>query len=205
MSNVLIVGGTGDLGHAVVPRLLREYRCIVQYRTPESYARLREELGESEGLIGVSATAAVTEPLHALVHLAGGFRAGAAPEDFTAMFETNVLPVAQSFAVAVPHISDGGRIVVISSIATLTHPAGVAAYVASKTAVNALVQVTAQELAPRGITVNALLPDSLGTPKNLQSTRREQLVPLERVAETIAFLLSDGGASVSGQLIALRP
>lgn len=205
MLNVLIVGGTGELGHAVVPRLLRDYRCIVQYRTAESFARLEQSIGRHEHLTGVGAAEEVAEPMHALVHLAGAFRAGSAPDDFQAMLDANVLPVVHSFATAIPRISDGGRIVAISSIATLTHAAGLGAYVASKAAVNALVQTTALELVTRRISVNALLPAALGTPKNLQSMPREELVPLDRVAETIAFLLSDAGASVSGQLIALQP
>jgi NAD(P)-dependent dehydrogenase (short-subunit alcohol dehydrogenase family) len=205
MRTVLIVGGTGDLGHAVVPRLLRDYRCIVQYRSAESFARLEEAIGKHEWLTGVATIDASVAPLHALVHLAGGVGIGASVDDFTKIFETNVLPAVRSFADATPHLADGGRIVAISSIATITKPAGLAAYVASKAALNALVEVTAKELAPRRIRVNALLPDAMATPANLETTPVEKLVPTDRVAETIAFLLSDEGASVTSQLIALRP
>jgi len=58
-------------------------------------------------------------------------------------------------------------------------------------------------LQPRKITVNALLPSSLDTPTARKSTPRDLLVPLERVTDTIAFLLGDSAASITGQLIAL--
>ena len=73
-----------------------------------------------------------------------------------------------------------------------------------KSALNALVQVLAAEERSNGITANAVLPDSMATPAMLQSTDAAKLVPLERVSETIAFLLSDAAAGTSGALIPIR-
>jgi enoyl-[acyl-carrier-protein] reductase (NADH) len=39
----------------------------------------------------------------------------------------------------------------------------------------------------------------------LGSMPREELIPLDRVTETVAFLLSDAAASITGQLIAMTP
>ena len=84
-------------------------------------------------------------------------------------------------------------IVAISSVASQTTPAGLAAYASAKAALNAYIGVLAKDLKPRRIAVNALLPSTLG----------EGGIPYERVAESIAFLLSDAAASLTGQLIAM--
>jgi NAD(P)-dependent dehydrogenase (short-subunit alcohol dehydrogenase family) len=68
-----------------------------------------------------------------------------------------------------------------------------AAYVAAKSALNAYIEVLAKELQKRRITANALLPTTLG----------DGGMPLERVNDAIAFLLSDAAAPISGQLIVL--
>jgi NAD(P)-dependent dehydrogenase (short-subunit alcohol dehydrogenase family) len=78
-----------------------------------------------------------------------------------------------------------------------------AAYVASKSALNAYIEVLANELRPRRITANAIAPSALATPAMLQTMAPELLVPLERVGETIAFLLSDSAASITGQVLEL--
>jgi NAD(P)-dependent dehydrogenase (short-subunit alcohol dehydrogenase family) len=175
---VLITGGTGGLGSAVVPRLQRDYDCILLKRQP------------------------VVPPgsYHALVMLAGGFAMGNAWDE---MIDANVRSAARAIDAALPHIADGGRIVAISSAATMSHPAGLAAYNASKSALNAIIKTLANELTPRKITANALLPTALDTPAMRDSMPHDQLVPLERVAEWIAFLLSEKGAGVTGQLITL--
>jgi NAD(P)-dependent dehydrogenase (short-subunit alcohol dehydrogenase family) len=205
MKTVLITGGTGDLGRAVLPRLLDDYRCAVVYRSEESWAGLVTRIGHSNRLDGLRSLeeASRVAPLHALVHLAGGFTAESREEDFRQMFETNVIPATRSLATALPLIEDGGRAVFISAAISLTKPAGLAAYVSSKAALNALVEVTAKEQRSREITVNAILPSTLATDQNKATNPSDKLVPLENVAETVAFLLSDAGASVTGQLIVL--
>lgn len=180
MKSVLITGGTGGLGSGVVPRLERDYRCILLKRDvviPTQDA-----------------------PFHALVMLAGGFAMGNAWDE---MIEANLNSATRALDAALPHIADGGRIVAISSAATMTHPAGLAAYTATKSALNAIIQTLAKDLAKRRITANALMPTALDTPAMREQMPRDQLVPLDRVAEWIAFLLSERGDGVTGQLITL--
>jgi len=62
----------------------------------------------------------------------------------------------------------------------------------------------ADELKGRGITVNAILPSTLDTPRNRQDMPQadfKQWVTLNEAAEVIAFLLSDQASAVTGALI----
>jgi NAD(P)-dependent dehydrogenase (short-subunit alcohol dehydrogenase family) len=203
MPTLLLIGATGDLGHGVVARLARDYRCVVVHRSAEAFETLRSDTGAV--LIGIDSLEGIAAfaPIHGLVHLAGGFTTGSSAADYVKMFETNVLPAVRAVEATVPHLADRGRIVAVSAAASLTKPAGLAAYTASKAALNATVETLAKDLRPRGITANALLPTTLDTPANRASMRPDQLVPLERIAETIAFLLSEAAQSVTGQLIVM--
>jgi len=178
-ASILITGGSGGLGSVVVPRLQRDYDCVLLKREPDVPAG----------------------SYHALVMLAGGFAMG---REWQAMLEANVMSAARAIDAALPYLANNGRIVAISSAASLTYPAGLAAYTASKSALNAIIKTLAKDLASRKITANALLPTSLDTPAMREVMPREQLVPLDRVAEWIAFLLSENGAGVTGQLITLQ-
>lgn len=186
MRTILLTGATGDLGSVVLPRLQRDYRC--------------EVLRRNDPLDRIASFA----PLYGFVHLAGGFAAGGSPDDVSKMLETNLVPFVRTIDAAAPHLEEGGRIVAISSTSSLTLPAGLGAYNSSKAALNAFVQTLAKDLAKRNITVNALLPNSMDTDENLKTTPREKLVPRADVAETIAFLLSEAAARISGQLLALK-
>lgn len=205
MRTIVITGGTGDLGHAVVPRLAREYRCVALYRSDARWRELQESANAGENLIGAPGldSIAAYAPIHALVHLAGGFAPGSSAVDATLMLDINFTPFVQTFQAVQPHLADGGRIVAISSAASTTYRKGLAAYVASKAALNAYVLTLAKDLADRNVTANVLLPTTLDTPANRESMPKAKMVPLATVAETIAFLLGDAGASVTGQLITL--
>lgn len=172
MKTLLITGGTGSLGSTVVPRLEREYKCVLLNRDGSSPVAL-------EGVFGV-------------VAMAGAFGAGSAAGDFAQMIDANLLSFARALATAMPHLEDGGRIVAISSAASLTAPAGLAAYSASKAALNAYILTLAHELAARRITANALLPLALA-----------DVAVRNRVAEWIAFFISENGTGTTGQLISM--
>jgi 3-oxoacyl-[acyl-carrier protein] reductase len=105
-----------------------------------------------------------------------------------------------------------GRIVNMASIVGVIGNAGQANYVASKAGLIGLTKTTARELAPRGITVNAIAPGFIETdmtaalPVKIRETMLSQ-IPLGRpgtpedVAGVVSFLVSDAAAYITGQVL----
>lgn len=215
---VLITGGTGGLGTAVVQRLSESHRSVVLYRREQEWDRLRAGTSNVFGIqadvsdessVNAAVSRAVSEHgrLYGLVHLVGGFEAGkiveSSVETWNRMLALNLTAAFLIARAVAPQLEDGGRIVAISSSASLKPVAGIGAYIVSKAALNALVDVLAIELKDRRITVNAILPSALDTPAMRDQMDRSKLVPLDKVAETILYLLSDSAANVTGSRIVL--
>jgi 3-oxoacyl-[acyl-carrier protein] reductase len=106
-----------------------------------------------------------------------------------------------------------GRIVNVSSIASLTGNRGQVNYSAAKGALNSATKALALELASRGITVNAVAPGIIDTGMAEAVFDRatiEKLVPMKRagtaseVAALVAFLASDEAAYISGQIVSIN-
>lgn len=135
-------------------------------------------------------------------------------DDFEAMLADNTRSGFYILRESANRVSDGGRVVMVSSGVTRTNGLGTGVYGASKAAVEQLVRVTAKEIAHRRITVNSVLPGATRTDAlvvGVTEAGLERLVaatPLGRVGEPIdiadivVFLTSHEGRWLTGQTIA---
>jgi NAD(P)-dependent dehydrogenase (short-subunit alcohol dehydrogenase family) len=148
--------------------------------------------------------------LDGLVNLAGGFRweklADGTLESWDAMYRLNLRTAVVSCQAALPYLlqSGSGRIVNVGALGAVKAAAGMGAYAASKAGVARLTEALADELKGRGVTVNAILPSILDTPKNRLDDPKADftrwVTPVE-AAEVIAFLVSDQASAVTGALL----
>jgi 3-oxoacyl-[acyl-carrier protein] reductase len=109
-------------------------------------------------------------------------------------------------------LADGGRIVCVASIAGIAGNRGQTNYGASKAGVIGLVTALSAQVAPRGITVNAVAPGFIETEMTARipfATRElgRRMNSLQQggrprdVAETIAWFAQPGAAAVTGQVV----
>jgi NAD(P)-dependent dehydrogenase (short-subunit alcohol dehydrogenase family) len=148
--------------------------------------------------------------LDGLINLAGGFRwektAGSTLAAWEAMYAINLRTAVVACQAALAHLpqTGGGRIVNVGALGAVKAGAGMGAYAASKAGVAKLTEALAEELKDKQITVNAILPSILDTPKNRldmpQADFSRWVTPTE-AAEVIAFLVSDEARAITGALI----
>jgi NAD(P)-dependent dehydrogenase (short-subunit alcohol dehydrogenase family) len=227
MTGVAIVtGGTGALGQAVVMRLLVDGMtvCVPFVVDHEDEALRARARGLGDRLL--TRRADVTDPaameafvatvvrahgrVDALIAGVGGFAGGGLLDTDRATWDQMLtLNLTSTFtaarAVVPAMVSAGrGRVAAISSRAVLPPAPGFIAYTVAKVGVIAFVQALAAEVRTRGVTVNAVLPSTMDTPANraaMPDADRSGWVPVESVAATLAFLVSDDAAHLTGALV----
>jgi NAD(P)-dependent dehydrogenase (short-subunit alcohol dehydrogenase family) len=151
-----------------------------------------------------------TGRLDGLVNIAGGFRfeklEQGTLETWDSQYRMNLRTAVACCKAALPHLlkSGHGRIVNIGALGALKAGAGMGAYAASKAGIAKLTEALADELKDRGITVNALLPSTLDTPRNrldMPTADFSRWVTPAEIGEVIAFLISDSAGAITGALI----
>jgi len=221
---VLVTGGTGALGRAVVELLLEKgARVAVSYRKASEWRALADSLKAGDRVVGVeaelsdadAARAAVDQAakalgtLDAVALIAGGWAGGtpfdAAPADeWPRMLRANLDSAANVCRHALPLLrAQKGAIVAVGSRAAETGGAGMAAYAVSKQALHALVRVLALE--NRGsVRINAVLPGTIDTPANrgaMKTADHAAWTSPEAIARVVLFLLSGESAPTTGALV----
>lgn len=231
----LVTGGSRGIGRAIVVAL-REAGCRVALvaSSDERGQAAAAALGGGPDLVGYGcdigdgeAVAALVARVRAelgevdfLVNNAGltqdNLLARMKAEEWERVIAVN-LGGAFHFARALarPFMKRGGRIVSITSVVGQIGNAGQANYAASKAGLIGLTKSLAKELAPRGVTVNAVAPGFIRTDMTgaLSDEVQQQLlagIPLgtlgepEDVAAAVLFLLGPGGRYITGQVLAVN-
>jgi NAD(P)-dependent dehydrogenase (short-subunit alcohol dehydrogenase family) len=210
--HVVVTGGTGALGIAVVSALIEAGAiCHVPWHSEKEAENFPHRGHRQVVLVGntnLADEASVArlfdgvEQLWASIHLAGGFAMGPVATTGKAaliqQIEMNLVTCFLCCRAAVNRMAgyrEGGRIVNVAARAALEwrSGAGMAAYTASKAGIAALTAALAEEVAKDGILVNAVAPSIMDTPANRSAMPAADysLWPkVEEVAKTILFLAS---------------
>ncbi len=221
--HVVVTGGTGALGIAVVGTLIEAGAiCHVPWHTEAEAERFPHRGHRQVVLVGntnLTDEAAIDRlfngvpRLWASIHLAGGFAATAVAEtgksDLMRQLEMNFVTCFLCCRAAVKDMlrsGDGGRIVNVAARAALEwrSGAGMAAYTASKAGVAALTVALAEEVAKQGILVNAVAPSIMDTPANRSAMPKADHAAwpkVEEVARTILFLAAPENRVTRGAIV----
>ncbi|HJU72024.1 MAG TPA: 3-oxoacyl-ACP reductase FabG [Paucimonas sp.] len=235
MKRALVTGGSGAIGSAACRSLAGDGCHVLVHANSrrEQAQRVVDAIGAAGGSAEVlvfdvtdaEAVAAALlplvehEPIQILVNNAGihddAVFPGMQPGQWQRVIDVSLngfYHVTQ--ALMMPMIrSRWGRIINMSSVAALTGNRGQTNYAAAKGALNAATKSLAQEVASRGITVNAIAPgiiesDMIEGKFDAQAIAR--LVPMKRagkpeeVADLVSFLASERAAYITGQVISVN-
>jgi NAD(P)-dependent dehydrogenase (short-subunit alcohol dehydrogenase family) len=213
---VIITGGSGGLGRAVVAEFVADGWRVVVFDLAVSELEGAEvvavDLTDAEAVgRAVGAAAGDGAPLRAVVNLVGGFEAAQPVADtpvevFEAQFRLNLRPTYLVTQAALPRLAaaGGGAIVCVSSRSALHPFAGAAGYCASKAAVTTFAQVVAREHARDRVRCNAVMPSMIDTPANRASMppdRHSSLTPPGDIAKVIRFLCTDDSRPTTGAAV----
>jgi NAD(P)-dependent dehydrogenase (short-subunit alcohol dehydrogenase family) len=219
--HVVVTGGTGALGGAVVGALVAAgATCHVPYVIAAEAERfaLRDhpkvKLFAGIDLTDEAAVARLYDGaggLWASIHLAGGFAmsavASTSKADLMKQVDLNLVTTFLCCRAAVNAMTGaGGRIVNVAARPALEWRTGggMAAYTASKAAVAALTAALAEEVVKSGILVNAVAPSIMDTPANRAAMPQADYAAwpkVEEVAATILFLASPDNKVTSGGIV----
>jgi NAD(P)-dependent dehydrogenase (short-subunit alcohol dehydrogenase family) len=218
---VLLAGGTGALGSAVVRELVDSgYACTVTWIVDRERERAEADFGDRVSLVradlvdpegGAAEAVAAVDDLEAVVDLVGGY-ASTGPvhetawDDFDRLLRLNVAPAFNLARAAMPRLLErgGGAFVAVSARAALRPFAGAAAYVTAKAAVLAFVQALDADYRSKGIRANAILPSVIDTPANRADqpdADHSKWVPPAEIAKVVRLLISDDTAVTSGAAV----
>ncbi len=220
--HVVVTGGTGALGAAVVGGLLAQgATCIVPYRRESEAQRFAHRDNPHVKLIAagdLADEAAVARlyadvPLWASIHIAGGFAPGKVADTdkaaLMAQIDGNLVSCFLCCRAAVNAMlasNSGGRIVNVAARPALEprSGAGMTAYTIAKSGVATLTVALAEEVAKDGILVNAVAPSIMDTPANRSAMPKadfDKWPKVEEVAATIVFLASPDNKVTRGAVV----
>ena len=230
----LVIGGTRNIGAAVAEQIAgRGAITVLTYQhnaaaAEEIVGLLLQEGGKVETVRSDARDSTAVDDLFAeiigrharldiVVHVAGANLkkplAEVSDAEFDEVMDANTRSAFNTLRASARHLADSGRYVAVSTTLTALMAGPYGLYSASKAAVERLVVAAAMELAPRGITVNAVSPGAIDddffhrteTPDSVRAV--VQFTPAGRrgtpadIAPVVGFLVSDNAAWVNGQTL----
>jgi 3-oxoacyl-[acyl-carrier protein] reductase len=231
----LVTGGSGDLGRAIALRLARDGLHVIVHANSrltvaqDVVAQIEAAGGSGEAVAfnvadreaAQAALAKLLEggPVQVLVNNAGTHDDAAFPALSEQQWQGVIDVSLNGFfhvtqPLTMPMIRTRfGRIVNISSVASITGNRGQVNYAAAKGALNSATKALSLELASRGITVNAVAPgiiDSGMAEGSFDKDMIDRMVPMKRagradeVAALVSFLASAEAGYITGQVISIN-
>jgi 3-oxoacyl-[acyl-carrier protein] reductase len=227
---VIVTGTSGGLGRSIARRLVADGHSVVGIaRRPvsaasigaddEQYVHVEFDLGDI-AMIAEVVSDVVTRfgKPYGLVNNAALGTDGLLPtmhnSDIEQLVNVNVTSPIVLTKYVVRHMLSArrGRVVNISSIVARTGYRGLAAYGASKAAMEGFTRSLARDVGRRGVTVNAVAPGFLSTDMTAVLGERDldrikgrsalgRFADVDEVAAAISYLLSDAAAGVTGTTI----
>ena len=227
----LVTGASRGIGRAIATRLGSQGHTVVGTATSDRGAEaisayfseqgiqgcgMKLDVADDESVAGViGAIAEKYGPVGILVNNAGITRDNLLmrmkPEEWDSVIDTNLSSLYRVCKACVRGMMKAryGRIINITSVVGVSGNAGQTNYSAAKAGMIGFTKSLAQEIGPRGITVNAVAPGFIDTDmtRELPEAQRKQLlaaIPLGRlgnpdeIASAVAFLASDEAAYVTG-------
>ena len=214
---VLIAGGSGALGHSVVPAFLAAgARVVTADRNPSTdradgrLALKADVTDEADVRRLVDEVIRKLGRIDVLINLVGGFAPGPVKDTAVALWQrmltTNLTAAFLLSKAVLPHMEERetGRILHVAAWAAVEPFPGAAAYLVAKSGLLALIKVLALELKGSGVTVNAVLPTTIDTPANRASMPEVDPATWTRpesIAETLIFLASDEAVQINGATV----
>ena len=227
MKTAVVTGGASGIGQAIAHRLGADGHHVATIDLQPSDADFaytadvtdREQVDAALGKIREQ-----IGPVSILVNAAGleGFSrfTDITFDQWQRVLNVNLNGVFHCCQAVIPEMVDAGwgRIVNISSSSTHSGVAGMAHYVAAKSAVNGLTKSLALEYGPSGITVNAVPPGFIDTPMlrsaeergNMNVEKATAMTPVGRmgkpedIAAACAFLVSEEAGYITGQILGVN-
>lgn len=224
----VVTGAAQGIGRATARALSREgarVLCVDRPAEREALAlvvkevngvALEADLADQAALPQLADAIAAEGPIDLVIHNAGVTRdrtlARMSEAEWRAVLDVNLRAVVTLTPLLVPHVRDGGRVILLSSVTGLSGNVGQTAYAATKAGLIGLTRALAWSLAPQRITVNAVAPGFIETrltaaiPFGIRELGR-RLSALgvggrpEDVAEAIVFLASPCGQGMTGQTL----
>ncbi len=213
----LVTGANGALGQQVVHRFIQDGHRVIatgrqkeptfQVSNPSLLTWIEMDLTRQDE---IERQLSQSKDVDYLIHCAGGFKymttAQVTEKDFDQLIDLNLRSAFYLAKKIIPEMKtrNYGRVVFVSAKATLSPPAGMGLYTASKSGLNALVSALAEEVKEHNINVNAVLPSLIDTPQNrgdMPKADFSKWVKPQAIAEIIYSLTQTFGDPIHGALL----